>query len=335
MKGTRILVVVAGLAALVVSSAVRAEEAKAPEEPTDEIMGEYAGKCWIGDVKSDAEAKVIAEGDGNYRAVLLPKVGGEDAKGMRIELTGKAEGKRVALAGKVGDTEWKGTIEGGERLVAECKDGEFDLKFAVRKSPTLGQKPPAGAVVLLPFKEGEPPSLDAWENRQWVALPDGSVLVKGGNNHTKQSFGNVRLHLEFRTPLMPTARGQGRGNSGVYLQSRYEVQVLDSFGLVPRDNECGGIYSVGAPTTNASLPPGQWQTYDITFTAPEVADGKMTKPALVTVLFNGVKIHENVKVDHTTTAGDGGPPMAKAPLMLQDHGNPVRYRNIWIIETGD
>jgi len=321
--------------AFLAASVARAEEAKIPEEPKDEIMGEYVGKCRVGDEKSDAEAKVIAEGDGNYRAVLLRQTTGDNAKQPRIELTGKAEGTRVALAGKAGDTEWKGTIEGGERLVAESKDGEFSLKFTVRKPPTLGAKPPPGAVVLLAFEEGKAPSLEAWENQNWVPLPDGSVMVKGGNSHTKQSFGDVRLHVEFRAPFMPKARGQGRGNSGVYLQSRYEVQVLDSFGLEPRDNECGGIYSVGPAKAYAALPPGQWQTYDITFRAPEVKDGKMTRPAVMTVLHNGLKVHEDVKVDHTTTAGDGGPPMEKAPVMLQDHGNPVRYRNIWALPLGD
>lgn len=92
---------------------------------------------------------------------------------------------------------------------------------------------------------------------------------------------------------------------------------------------------MGPAKAYAALPPGQWQTYDITFRAPEVKDGKMTRPAVMTVLHNGLKVHEDVKVDHTTTAGDGGPPMEKAPVMLQDHGNPVRYRNIWALPLGD
>ena len=252
-------------------------------------------------------------------------------------MTGKAEGKTVALAGKAGDVEWKGVLEGGKTLTAESKVGKIKLAFTVRRSPTEGQKPPTGAVVLLPFEEGKAPATDAWQSMDgkpcpWIPLPSGAIQVRGGNIQTKKSFGNVQLHVEFRTPYMPAARGQGRGNSGVYLQSRCEIQVLDSFGLEPKDNECGGIYSVGAPKAVASLPPGRWQTYDATFTAPEVKDGKITKPAVITVLHNGIKIHENVKIDHVTTAGVGGPIVAPAPLMLQDHGNPVQFRNIWIVE---
>jgi hypothetical protein len=205
----------------------------------------------------------------------------------------------------------------------------------VRTSPTLGAKPPAGATVLLPFEEGKAANLDAWcamnsQSAPWTILADGSVEVKGGNIRTKAALGDIRLHVEFRCPYMPVARGQGRGNSGVYLQSRYEVQVLDSFGLAPKDNECGGIYSVATPKSIESLPPGAWQTYDIDFRSPEVTDGKITRPAVLTVRHNGVLIHENVKADHVTTAGVGGPVESPAPLMLQDHGNAVRFRNIWL-----
>lgn len=308
------------------------------DEPDDGIMGEYAGKYRPeGGSACPAEAKVIGEGDGQYRCVLTA---GEGDKAVKVELKGKAEGKRVALAGRVGDVEWKGTLEGGEALVAESKTGEFGLKYAVRKSPTEGAKPPDGAVVLLPFEPGKPTSLDAWcsmdgKPAPWKVLGDGSIQVDGGNIRTRKDMGDVQLHVEFRCPYMPKDRGQGRGNSGVYLHSRYEVQVLDSFGLEPRDNECGGIYSVGSPKVIASLPPGRWQTYDVTFHSPEVADGKITKPAVLTVRHNGVLIHENVKADHVTTAGVGGPVVSPAPLMIQDHGNAVRYRNIWYTELKD
>ena len=305
-------------------------------EPDDGIMGEYAGDFLPAErAKPDkADAKVIGEGGGTFRAVIWT----EDGKpALKFSMTGKAEGKTVALVGKAGDVEWKGVLEGGKTLAAESKEGKIKLAFTVRRSPTEGQKPPAGAVVLLPFEEGQAPSTDAWAGMDgkpcpWIRLDSSAVQVRGGNVQTKKSFGNVKLHVEFRVPYMPAARGQGRGNSGVYLQSRYEVQVLDSFGLEPKDNECGGIYSVGAPKAVASLPPGRWQTYDITFTAPEVADGKITKPAVITVMHNGIKIHENVKIDHVTTAGVGGPIVAPAPLMLQDHGNPVQFRNVWIVE---
>jgi hypothetical protein len=317
----------------------KASAPKPAEEPDDGIQGEYAGTFTPAGQNAGlkADAKVIGEGGGTFRVVLS---GGEGEKAVKVQLAGKAEGKRVALEGMAGDVGWKGTLEGGAALVAESKDGKFNLKWSVRKSPTEGAKPPAGAVVLLPFEEGKKTNLDAWrtmkgEPAAWEILDDGSVRVKGGNIQTKQPFGSVRLHVEFCCPYMPTGRGQGRGNSGVYQQSRYECQVLDSFGLPPKDNECGGLYSVAAPKEIASLPPGRWQTYDITFKAPKVQDGKIVEPAVMSVVHNGIRIHENVKIDHVTTGGVSGPVVSPAPLMLQDHGNPVRYRNIWLVELKD
>jgi len=332
-----------GVHAATVAAAEKAAKPAAPkpgEEPDDGIQGEYSGTYAPAGQNAGmkAEAKVIGEGGGSFRAVL---VAGEGDKALRVELTGKAEGKQVPLASKTGDAEWKGTIEGGRSLVAESKSGKFDMKWEVRKSPAELQKPPAGAIVLVPFEEGKPPSVDAWVSLNgdkpcpWVPQDDGSLLVKGGNIKTRQAFTDVQLHVEFRNPYMPAARGQGRGNSGVYLQSRYEVQVLDSFGLAPKDNECGGIYSVAVPKVIASLPPDRWQTYDITFHAPKVENGKIVTPATITVIHNGIKIHENVKIDHVTTAGVAGPIVSPAPLMLQDHGNPVRFRNVWLVELKD
>ena len=337
------LLVIAGIVSIALASCLCAAEKSAPKapaprsavEPDDGIQGEYAGMYAPAGQNAGVkvEAKVIGEGGGTFRVVLTEP--------LKVELTGKAEGKRVPLTGKAGDVEWKGTIEGGQSLVAESKDGRADLKWFVRKSPAEGEKPPAGAIILLPFEEGKKTNLDAWVARKggpatWVPQDDGSVLIMGGGDiQTKQEFTNVRLHVEFMNPYMPTARGQGRGNSGVYPQSRYEVQVLDSFGLAPKDNECGGIYSVGAPKVIASLPPARWQTYDITFHAPTVENGKIVKPATISVVHNGIEIHKDVKIDHVTTAGVGGPIKSPAPLMLQDHTNPVRYRNIWLVELKD
>ena len=197
----------------------------------------------------------------------------------------------------------------------------------------MGAKPPKGAVVLFNgknfkqwkrqgMKEGEDDTVK-WE------IVDGAMKVTrgGGSVITRKKFTNVAVHVEFRSPFMPAARGQGRGNSGVYLQGRYEVQVLDSYGLKGEDNECGGIYKVSAPRVNMCAPPGQWQTYDITFRA---ATGS-TKPTL-TVLHNGVKIQDQAEVGGTTTSGVGGKASDPGGLYLQDHGNAVEYRNIWLIE---
>ena len=139
------------------------------------------------------------------------------------------------------------------------------------------------------------------------------------------------MHLEFRTPYKPTARGQGRGNSGFYAQGRYEVQILDSFGLEGADNECGGVYSVGSPKVNMCFPPLSWQTYDVDFKAARYdAEGKKTKDAIMTVRHNGVVIHQDLVADHSTTASPLKEGPEPGPINLQDHGNPVRFRNIWV-----
>ncbi|RYZ50160.1 MAG: DUF1080 domain-containing protein [Sphingobacteriales bacterium] len=155
------------------------------------------------------------------------------------------------------------------------------------------------------------------------------------DNRTNQEFGDIKLHLEWMTPLKPEARGQERGNSGVYLQDRYELQVLDSFGLDSKDNDAGGIYQITTPLENASLPPGQWQTYDITFRAPRLyTDGTIAKSPVITVLHNGVVIQKNIEIPRSTGGAVEGI-VAKAPIRLQDHGNPVRYRNMWVQELTD
>jgi hypothetical protein len=196
--------------------------------------------------------------------------------------------------------------------------------------------PPKGAVVLFDGK-----SLDNWvkargkeEPATWKLLPGGIMEVKGGDIKSKQTFsGRFTLHVEFRVPYMPTAKGQGRGNSGVYVQGRYEVQVLDSYGLKSRDNDCGGIYGIAAPLVNACKAPTIWQSYDIHFQAPTCTDGKKTSPGIITVFHNGIKIHDKVAITKdNTTAGLGGDPCTPGPIMLQDHGNPVQYRNIWLVE---
>ena len=211
-----------------------------------------------------------------------------------------------------------------------------DLKLAKPEDkvdmPTV--PPPAGATVLFDGK-----SLDGWlktngkDQATWKLLDGGIMQAASGNIVTKQKFdGTFKLHVEFRVPYMPKATGQGRGNSGVYVQGRYEVQVLDSYGLKSKNNDCGGIYSVAAPLVNACKAPTVWQSYDIEFTSPVCENGKKTSPAVITVYHNGVKIHDAVKIKtDNTTAGLGGDVCAPGPIMLQDHGNPVQFRNIWIV----
>ena len=308
------------------------------KKPADPFMGEYAGTFTPrkGDARK-AKACVFPV-KGMYRVVLLVQPAGAKDKGIRLDsysLSPVINGTlHFGQARKTGIPDWKGTIAKA-RLACEVIEGTpgiFGLKLTVRKSPTEGKKPPKGAVVLLPFNKNKPPSLDAWRNKSWKPMPDGSMEVGKRDNHTVRKFGDVQLHVEFRCPLEPNRVGQGRGNSGVYLQGRYEVQVLDSFGLVPRGGDCGAIYGVAPPKVNACLPPLRWQTYDITFRAPRFGpDGKVIKHAEMTVLHNGIKIHDRQVIRTTTRAGGSGA-LAKAPLMVQDHGNKVRYRNIWLIE---
>ena len=165
-------------------------------------------------------------------------------------------------------------------------------------------------------------------------LVDGCMEVTAsGPIRTKQEFGDVQLHVEWATPPVPKGNGQERGNSGVYLQGRYEIQVLDSYQNKTYFNgQAGAFYGHNAPLVNASRKPGEWQTYDIVFHAPKpAADGKSVTPGSFTVLHNGVLIQDHIPVkgDATTAAAFSGA-ATKAPLVLQDHGNPVRYRNIWI-----
>jgi len=206
---------------------------------------------------------------------------------------------------------------------------------------------------VTPGKTGEPPSdaiilfdgrnLDEWTNEKgekagWE-VRDGILTVKPGSGsiQTKRTFADCQLHLEWRSPSKIEGDGQGRGNSGVYLQSLYEVQVLDSYNNPTYSNgQAGAVYKQQIPLVNASRKPGEWQTYDIIYTAPRFnIDSTLKKPAYVTVLHNGVVIQNHAEIKGPTLY-IGRPHYAKhpftLPLMLQEHGNPVSYRNIWIRE---
>ena len=304
-------------------------------EQADPIMGDYEGTLTFDTGQSwKAKAGIVPEGSGAYRAVLTVDRPSQTGEPVEAELRGQLQGGELPLAGLFGGAEVAGQVAGG-KLTAEAKGarpGKFEMSHVVRHSPTEGQKPPEGAIVLLPFQENTPPAMDEWTNETWVALPDGSMLVGKGDNLTRKEFGSYNLHVEFCIPYMPTERGQKRGNSGVYMHNRYEVQVLDSYGLPPKDNECGGIYKVATPKVKACFPPLSWQTYDIAFRAPKLSEsGELTRPPVITVAHNGQTIHENVTIPAPT---QGGKPdhVERGPLKLQDHRNPARYRNIWLVE---
>jgi hypothetical protein len=214
--------------------------------------------------------------------------------------------------------------------ISDVKLLKAEDKEDVKSTPA-----PKGALVLFDGK-----NLDQWVYRNdlkkpaaWKLLDGGAMQVQGGDIITKEKFGgSFQLHVEFRVPYMPKATGQARGNSGVYVQGRYEVQVLDSYGLDSKDNDCGGIYGIAKPLVNACKAPTVWQSYEIEFHSPTFVDGKKSEPARITVVQNGVKIHDNVKITKdNTTAGLGGDPSMPGPIMLQDHGNPVQFRNVWLV----
>jgi hypothetical protein len=163
-------------------------------------------------------------------------------------------------------------------------------------------------------------------------IKEGAIVSRGGDIMTKEKFSDFQLHIEFKVPLMPNARGQGRGNSGVFMQGRYEIQVLDSYGIAaPGRGDCGAVYGQAAPLLNACKPPQEWQTYDITFRAPRFDEmGKMIEKGRITVLQNGIAVQNNQEIANPTWRRNFGELRDPGPIVLQDHGNPVEYRNIWI-----
>ncbi len=226
-------------------------------------------------------------------------------------------------------------------LMAQQRDAEipdltsiYDVKVKVVESPVTGQ-PPSDATILF---DGS--NFDAWEHLdgspvKWK-LVDGAMQVVGGsgNIRTKQKFEDVQLHIEFATPSEVKGNGQGRGNSGIFFQSRYEIQVLDNYQNETYANgQVGSIYKQHIPLANPSRKPGEWQTYDIIYTAPTYnEDGLIKTPARITALLNGVLVQNNVSLLGTTEYI--GIPKLKVhgadAIMLQDHGNPTRFRNIWV-----
>ncbi len=194
---------------------------------------------------------------------------------------------------------------------------------------TLGAKAPAGATVLLGGEGSEGWVQSNGKTPANWRFADGILTVGHGDVMSDKTFGNFELHVEFNVPYMPDAHGQARGNSGVYLTGNYELQVLDSYGLKIQDNDCGAIYHQVKPAVNACKPPLQWQTYDVTFHKAKLDNGKVVKKARVTVIQNGIKIIDDAEI--SPSPGGGGTPEGQdGPILLQDHGNPVQYRNIWI-----
>lgn len=202
-------------------------------------------------------------------------------------------------------------------------------------------RPPSDAVVLFDGKD-----LSRWADKDGKPAPwkveNGymEVLPKSGYIYTREPFGDCQLHVEFAEPLPAVGESQERGNSGVFLMGLYEIQVLDSYqNKTYADGQASAVYGQYPPLANASRPPGQWQAYDIVFHGPRFDHaGKLLRPARVTALHNGVLVQDNVELTGPTAHGERPPykpTPEKLPLALQDHENPVRYRNIWIRELNE
>ena len=284
------------------------------------IQGEYTGNVG-GEVGLGVQ--IVADGAGRFRTFSF--VGGLPGDGWEGEERRQGKGEiKDGIA--VFDTPG---LDGGRATWADEKITVYDaddnnigtLRKVHRKSATLGKEAPEGAVVLF---DGSTP-----DNFKGGRMTDDKLLMEGVTS--KATFGSYKLHLEFQLSFMPFARGQGRANSGCYHQGRYEVQILDSFGLDGKNNECGGIYSIAPPKLNMCFPPLSWQTYDVEFHAAEFDGDKKTKNAWVTVKHNNVVIHEQQELGHRTTASPLTEGPEDGPIHLQNHGNPIRFRNIWVL----
>jgi hypothetical protein len=283
------------------------------------VQGEYV---------SDSPAlgvQVVAEGKGAFMAVIL--AGGLPGAGWdgktRQELKGQTNGNETSFSGEAG----KAVIAAGAMTITTADGKTVTLKKTTRVSPTIGAKPPAGAVILF---DGS--NVDAWDDKGRIDTIEGEKLLAWGPK-TKAKFTSYQLHLEFRLPFMPQTKDQARANSGVYIHHTYEFQVLDAFGLVPEKNRTGALYTLVPPLVNACFPPLTWQTYDIDFSGPQFDDaGKKVKNARATVKLNGITVQDDLEIPHGTGANKN---RAETPeggiLWLQDHSDPVYFRNVWLV----
>ena len=314
------------------------------------LMGDYQG-AWIDapkgqyfDINKPLAAQVVNVRAGIYQVRFFQE------HDMRADVYFEGEGKLDGEVIRFETNGWSGTISKdgitGKSGAAHGASGvNFQLKRVVRSSPTLGAKPPTGAIVLFDGK-----NFDAWQHGDgrtvtWHLVGNEKMEVNsflwgdnkknkiGGDIQTKEKFGNCKIHLEFRYPVEAGKVGQGRGNSGFFFQSDYEVQILNSYGLHGLWNECGALYKASPPKVNAARPPLDWQTYDIEYTASVWEGDKMISPPKIEVRLNGVSIHHDQTIPFVTAhafASRSAHPKGDGPIRLQDHGNPVQFRNIWI-----
>jgi hypothetical protein len=314
------------IAAVKAEKAPTADPKKVQADPQFAVQGEYLGTVKSGSGEVKYGVQVIALGDAKYRAVVH-RNGLPSETWKKQDRLGAAESELIdgvitfKGAGGLAVTQWK---DGGLVISDPARpDYGGKLSKVIRKSPTLNARPPKNAKILFGGK--------ARNDFAPEKVTEDGLLMPGVTSKT--TFRNCTLHLEFLLPFEPKGRGQDRGNSGCYMQGRYEAQILDSFGLEGKNNEAGGIYEVADPKMNMCFPPMSWQTYDIDFTAPRFdALGKKTRNAKMTLSFNGVLVQKDVEIPGPTRAAVQKESPAPGPVYLQDHGHPVRFRNIWIVE---
>ena len=289
-----------------------------------ELMGEFVGPIAIGENEYESLGIQIRPlGNDNFQAVAfmggLP--GQEKHKPKMTKMIGRRSGEFLILSGGP----WAIFVEKDHcKLIGRDGKSLGRLERLVRTSPTLGAEAPKGAIVMF-----DGTSVDQFSNAQ---MTKEGLLMEGAD--FKPMFQDFNLHAEFRLPFMPQADGQSRSNSGLYLQSRYECQVLDSFGTERMINGCGALYQFKKPDLNMCFAPLVWQTYDVHFTAPRwSSDGSKFRNARITSWINGVKVQDDVELPNKTGAGKTEEPVL-LPIKFQNHGDPVRFRNVWVVDRG-
>ncbi|WP_166824372.1 3-keto-disaccharide hydrolase [Thalassoroseus pseudoceratinae] len=291
------------------------------------FQGEFSGQGAIhqngGFETHKLGLQVAAQGKGEFIGVVY--LGGLPGSGWdretKFKVRGVRQGDQIELLGDGLQVE---VTKSAAKLASTEKLMVGDLTKVERHSPTIGKAAPSNAVTIFDGSLSSEHLKNGAIDEEGF-LKEGCEIVMPANDFT--------LHLEFKLPYMPECRGQSRANSGVYIHSRYEVQVLDSFALDGVFNECGALYRYQPPKLNMCLPPLTWQTYDILYIAPRFdAEGKKIKNAVISVHHNGVPVQDQFEIERGTGAGqkvgEGPNPL---PIKLQNHRDPVRYRNIWMI----
>ncbi len=295
----------------------------------DPFLGNYVGR-WseAEEVNPDIAAQVYPLGNDMYRIKIVNKLDMRCPVLLDVEVQPKRGKLEFDVDGFTGKTD-------GETFTGTRGELTYSMQKTNLTSPTMYARPPERGVILF-----DGTNLDAWTGTEgWQILDDGTLLVTPDGDYlvTKDTYTDVQLHVEFRLPLLPLARGQGRGNSGVFLQDEYEVQVLDSFGLEGVYDECGALYKLSAPHVNACRPPLQWQTYDIYYRAARFdASGNLQEYGRISVYHNGVLIHSNQELSWRTGWKEIDrlvpPPSEPGHIKLQGHDNFVQFRNIWVVD---